>query len=249
MKYTINKQLNKYFHRVKITTLEQLKMKLDTDVDKTIQRYLKELNGLSSYSHNGKYHTLNSIIQFNNDGLWNYHEVYFSVYGTLIDTIEHFVTASEAGYCSESLHNLLKINVNDALLKLVTHNRITREKIENRYYYFSNVPQKMKQQLLLCRSITEKNFGKKLTMNHLNSTELKQGFALFFNQLDEKQKRLFAGLESARLGYGGDKIISKTYGVDAHSVSKGRNEILSGYFEKERIRKIGGGQIPLKKKS
>jgi len=47
----------------------------------------------------------------------------------------------------------LKVNVNDALSKLVTNSRITREKIESRYYYFSNVPQKKKQQLLLCRSI------------------------------------------------------------------------------------------------
>jgi len=248
MKNIINKELIIYFKRVKIATFEQLKAKINTDTDKTVQRYLKELNGLTSYSHSGKYHTLKNIIQFDSDGLWNYQEVYFSIWGTLIDTIEHFIHNSDAGYCSENLHKLLKVNVNDALSKLVTNSRITREKIESRYYYFSNVPQKKKQQLLLCRSITERNFGKKIIMHEPERIELKRGFALFFNQLDEKQRRLYMGLESARLGYGGDKIIAEFYGADTHTVSKGRNEITSGDFEKERIRKSGAGRIPIKKR-
>lgn len=249
MKYSLNQLINKYFNKVKIASLQQLKTKLNANVDKTVQRYLKELGCFACYSHKGKYYTHDRIAKFDKNGLWEYKEKHFSKYGTLIDTIEHFIEKSDSGYNSQELHSLLKIGVNDALLKLVRDSRIVREKIEKRYFYFSADTPKKKQQLLLRRSITEKSFGNKLKMNKPECIELKRGLALFINQLDEKQKRLFAGLESARLGYGGDKIISKNYGLDPHTVSKGRGEILSGDFEKRRIRKIGGGRIQIKKKA
>jgi len=249
MKTAINKELNKYFNRVKVTTLARLKDKLNTNVDKTIQRYLKEFGYLTSYTHKGKYYTLQHIPVFDKHGLWECKEVYFSNHGKLINTMEYFVAISEMSYCSEELQNRLHVNVNDALLNLVNNKRLHREKIEKRFYYFSGTVSIRKRQLLLRRSIEETKFGEKLFLINSTNLELKRGFALFFNNLDEKQKRIYTGLESACLEYGGDKIVSQTYGVDPHTVSKGRQEILSGDFEKERIRKIGGGRKLIKKKS
>ena len=248
MKYSLKEEINTYFNRVKIATLTQLKKKLNSKVDKTIQRYLKELDYYSSYSHKGQYYTHARIAKFNCMGLWQHKEVCFSKYSTLIDTIEYFVEISEHGYSSEVLDNILNVSTNNTLLQLIKSGRITRFKIEKKFYYFSILPHKRKQQVLLCRSIVEKKFGAKLASTQLEGLELKRGFALFFNQLDEKQKRLYAGIEAVKLGHGGDKIISETFGLDPHTVSKGRNEILTGDFEKQRIRKKGGGRIPVKKK-
>jgi len=66
--------------------------------------------------------------------------------------------------------------------------------------------------------------------------------------LDEKQRRLYAGLESLKLGYGGDQRIAEFIGMDPHTVAKGRRELLEQDLEIDRIRKAGGGRKRLEKK-
>ena len=65
--------------------------------------------------------------------------------------------------------------------------------------------------------------------------------------LDEKQKRLFAGFESLKLGYGGDKKIAAKTGLNAKTVSRGRRELLSKDIGMSKVRKIGAGRPSLKK--
>jgi len=67
--------------------------------------------------------------------------------------------------------------------------------------------------------------------------------------LNEKQRRLYAGLESFKLGHGGDKKVADFLGLDSHTIAKGRQEILSGNIQAESIRKKGGGRKPVEKKS
>jgi len=78
--------------------------------------------------------------------------------------------------------------------------------------------------------------------------ELKAAIILFFSILDEKQRRLYAGLESIKLGHGGDKKIAQLFGIDTYTVSKGRREILNQDFDRSRVRKKGGGRKPMEKK-
>ncbi len=248
IQHSIIKYINKYFNYAKIATLEQVQKKIDTNVRITTQRYLKKLEYFTSYSHSGKYYTHKRFITFNSKGLWTYKGVHFSVYGKLTETIKHLIFYSKSGYNSIELQNLLYIKVSDTLLKLVNDKKLFRQKISGKYYYFSNVIAIRKAQLLLCRSKVEIKFANHLDKKIVYDTDIKQGFALFFNQLDEKQKRLYSGLESALLGYGGDKIIAETFGLDPHTVSKGRHEILSGDFEKKDIRHNGGGRKSIKKK-
>ncbi len=241
--------INKYFNYAKIVTIGQLQKKLSAKVTKTIRRYLKKLDYFSSYSHNGKFYSHKRFANFDKNGLWVYKNVCFSEYKTLISSIECFITISESGYNSNELKNILHVEVKNALLELERNKKIVKKKINNRFYYFSNVSAIQKAQLLLCRSKVETKFGKQINKEKITNAEIKQGFALFFNQLDEKQKRLYSGLESALLGYGGDKIISETFGLDPHTVSRGRHEILSGNFERKEIRHKGSGRKPIKKKS
>ena len=84
-------------------------------------------------------------------------------------------------------------------------------------------------------------------MNDTLPDKVKAAIILFFSILNEKQKRLYAGLESLKLGHGGDKIISELIGIDVHTVSKGRKELISGKIDNERIRCKGGGRHRVKK--
>ena len=50
--------------------------------------------------------------------------------------------------------------------------------------------------------------------------ELKAAVILFFSLLDEKQRRLYAGLEAVRIGHGGDRRVAELLGVDVHQWSE-----------------------------
>ena len=78
--------------------------------------------------------------------------------------------------------------------------------------------------------------------------ETKAAIILFFSTLDEQQRRLYAGIESMRLGHGGDRRIAELTGLDVHTIAKGRSELLERDVHVERIRRPGAGRPALEKK-
>ena len=78
--------------------------------------------------------------------------------------------------------------------------------------------------------------------------ELKAGILLFYGLLDEQQRRLFASLESIRLGQGGDTLLGDFLGLDAHTVARGRQQLLDRKVVSGRTRRQGGGRQPKEKK-
>ena len=77
---------------------------------------------------------------------------------------------------------------------------------------------------------------------------MRAGIILFFSLLDEKQRRLFAGLEAAQLGHGGDLKIADLLDLNPHTVAKGRRELFGGAVDRERVRRAGGGAKRTEKK-
>ncbi|HZJ19598.1 MAG TPA: hypothetical protein VFD35_04495 [Pricia sp.] len=70
---------------------------------------------------------------------------------------------------------------------------------------------------------------------------------LFFNRLSEKDKRLYAGIESMRLGYHGVGEVAKRFAIHKHTVRRGQRELLSeDLLPTDQVRRSGGGR---KKKS
>ena len=67
--------------------------------------------------------------------------------------------------------------------------------------------------------------------------------------LDEKQRRLYAGLESLRAGHGGDRYIAELLALNDKTVAKGRKELLNGEIPIDFIRRKGGGRKKIKKNS
>lgn len=242
------RDLARLLKKQKIATMKELKAALRSDVDVTVVRKLKELSYRTSYSHRGRYYTIDEIAQFNDRGLWSCRSVWFSVYGTLVSTVEAFVKKSEAGYFVGELENILNVGVKEALLKLVREGRMARQIVSGLYLYCS--PQRAdRQRQLLARELQqpERTLADSVVEGEV-SDELKAAIVLFFSLLDEKQRRVYAALESLKLGHGGDRQIADILGLDAGTVARGRRELLEGTVEPGRVRKPGAGRKPVKKK-
>lgn len=241
--------LAKALRRSKIATMPELKRALGTDVDVTVFRKLKQLAYRTSYSHRGSYYTLDETTRFDQNGLWSFRSVWFSRQGTLLDTAQAFVENSPAGHFAEELDHLLHVGTKEPLLKLVQQERVAREPVEGLYLYCSIDPVLRERQLLARRvRQAEPNLASGLAEAEAVPDELKAAIVLFSSLLNEKQRRLYAGLESLKLGYGGDQRIAEFIGMDPHTVAKGKRELLEQDLEIDRIRKAGGGRKPLEKK-
>ncbi len=68
---------------------------------------------------------------------------------------------------------------------------------------------------------------------------------LFFESLDEKQKRLFAALKANELGYFGVHQVARELGIHPHTIRVGQKELVgisNGALISTRIRQVGGGR-------
>jgi len=80
------------------------------------------------------------------------------------------------------------------------------------------------------------------------SAEARAAVILFFSLLDERQRRLFAGMESMKLGRGGDRILAEWTGLSRQTIARGRRELRERDLELDRVRRPGGGRPPVEKK-
>ena len=78
--------------------------------------------------------------------------------------------------------------------------------------------------------------------------ELRAAIVLFASLLDERRRRLFAGLESLKCGWGGDRRIAALLGIDPSTVATGRRQLVERDVEGDRVRRAGGGRTPTEKK-
>jgi hypothetical protein len=240
------KDLVRLLKEQKIATLPELKAALGTEVDSTVFRKLRELSYLTSYSHRGRYYTLQEIPRFDDLGLWWFRSVGFSKYGTLVATVETLVESSEAGYSAAELEGMLLVSVKAPARKLVQGGRLVRQEVAGRYLYLSVQPTRSNEQRRR-RRVYEAEPGALGLGAPVVPDELRAAIVLFYSLLDEKQRRLYAGLESAKIGHGGDQQIADLVGVDPSTIARGRRELLTGDVEVERIRREGGGRKSAKK--
>jgi len=213
IQYPVN-QLEKQFESQIVLDMKEMKTILGTDVDMTIYRNLKRLCYISSYSHAGKYYSLKRLARFDSLGLWHYNYIHFSSSGTLKNTIIYLLEKSEEGYLAKELQEILKVSPHNVLLTLCQSNQIIREQIGNNFVYF--YPDKISAQL---------KYRKEQVFQAVSTYA--ECLGLFLKGLNEKQLRLYAGLESIQAGYGGDKVISEKLGINEKTVARGRTELLT----------------------
>ena len=231
----------------RVATLAELKDALGTTGTMTVFRKLKSLDYLSSYSHRGKYYTLRDIPEFDEQGLWGWHSAWFSRYGNLVETAREFVEEADSGFTASELESVLHVECKRALLKLHREDRVARARIGSVYVYLARHKATQRHQKLLRREHVAAAQVVPLQVEAL-SHELGAAIILFFSLLDERQRRLYAGLESQKFGHGGDRKIADLLGLDVHTVARGRRELFGGEVDPERVRRKGGGRKPVEKK-
>ena len=240
-------QLRTFLENEQVATLDELKRALSTTGTMTVFRKLKALGYLSSYSHRGKYYTLRAIPDFDEHGLWNWHSIWFSRYGNLVETAREFVEESESGFTAADLEGLLHVECKRALLGLFRDDRLARARIGGVHVYLSRERSRRRSQERLRKTQADASTVVPPVVDAL-SHELKAAIILFFSLLDERQRRLYAGLESQKFGHGGDRKIADLLDLDVHTVARGRQELFSGEVDRERVRREGGGRKRLEKK-
>ena len=189
-----------------VATIDDLKKALGTQVDMTVFRKLREIPYLTSYSHRGRFYTLTESARFDELGLWTHQDAHFSKFGSLVDTAERFVLRSERGYFAPELSDVLAVEAKDALLHLVESRRLSREVMAHLYLYCAPDKKTRKAQVAARTAADlDSPFGPASHRAVLVAEEVNAAIVLFLKTLNEKQRRLYAGLESLRLGRGGDQ--------------------------------------------
>jgi hypothetical protein len=238
-----------FLKRRKVATIDEIKEGIGSASRRTVFRRLGELDYLSSYSHRGKFYTLKSIAQFTAQGLWSLRSVWFSRFGNLLHTAQAFVHRASAGYTASELQSVLQVKTRHALSLLVRTGRLQRESIGASYVYFSTDDNIADEQRKRREAHAESSSASLIVRNpDLAVEEAKATILLFSSMLNEKQRRLYAGLESLKLGHGGDAHIAALLGMDPHTVARGRQELMKADGDNDVVRSSGGGRLSQEKK-
>jgi hypothetical protein len=75
------------------------------------------------------------------------------------------------------------------------------------------------------------------------SPEIQRSMQMFYNSLSEKDRRRYAAIEAAKLGYGGVELISTLLGCDPKTIRQGQHDLEQlpdGLGN--RVRKKGAGE-------
>jgi hypothetical protein len=242
-------KLAELFRKQKICTMVEMKRVLGTQVDLTVSRKLKALDYRTSYSHRGAYYTLDSLARWDRQGLWVYAPAHFSRQGTLVETVEHFVKTAEGGCTAAELEVMLGVGVKEPLLNLVREGRLDRDESGAAYVYHAPTSGQAQAQKEYRRTMEERAlFPSSGSGRAMAVEEIQAAVVLFWSLLDEQQRRLYAGLESMKLGPGGDRRLSELLGADVQTIARGRRELLTGDVETSRVRRAGGGRRAVEKK-
>ena len=159
------------------------------------------------------------------------------------------VIHSEHTWVSFAERRSFRVGTKDVLPKLAWEKRLRRTRIRNRNVYFSP-KRSIREQQIASRRVWEAqpSVSKSIAAQDVLPDELKAAIILFFSLLDERERRVYAGLESLKLGYGGDRQMAEILGLDVSTVARGRRELLEHDVNVERVRKAGAGRKAVEKK-
>ena len=235
------KKLRAFLKRKQVATMDELKDALDTEVAMTVYRALKRVSYRTSYSHNGRYYALRKSVGFDKDGLWSAESVWFSRHGTLLATLESLISDSERGCFADELQTLLNVGVKESLLRLAQRGSVSRQRIGRSYLYCS------KNEAARKRQLASRGAGPFLTPTDVPD-KVKAAIILFAALLDERQLRLFAGVQALQFGKTAEGWLSELLGMHRQTIAKGRQELLDCNVDFKRIRKKGAGRPRVEKK-
>jgi hypothetical protein len=135
------------FRKTPVLQMPDLARSIGSRSQRSLFRDLATLGYRSSYTHTGRFYTLESIPQFDADGLWRFEGVGFSRDGTLKATVMRLVETSETGRTQRELGLRLGVRVHNPLLELVEAKQLGREVVDDEYVYLGSRRGHAKEQL------------------------------------------------------------------------------------------------------
>jgi len=232
------------FNEQRVLSLEAITKALGSPSRATVFRKLQALGGLASYSHQGRFHTLDVIADFDCNGLWRFNDIRFSRHGTLLKTVVQLVQNAPDGYFASELQELLGVRVHNALAQLYGSGGVARKQLGSTYLYLCS--ERIEEQLEKRQEAMNAAVAERAGIEEKGS-QIAENMRLLLSALNEKQRRLYLGLESIKIGRGGDTKVSKMTGVNVKTIARGRKELEARDVDVERIRRAGAGRPPLKK--
>ncbi len=143
-----------------VLTLKQIRHELLGRPRSSLFRDLQKVEILTSYSHAGQYHALQSAVTFNRDGLWFYNHIAFSRHGTLRNTLVETISNSPTGMTHKELKTLLRIQVQNALTHLIKTMELQRRSSPGQtFVYLSNEDSQALEQWQKRRALDDKATG------------------------------------------------------------------------------------------
>lgn len=113
----------------------------------TLYTKLKGIPHITSSNKNGKYHVLQTMAKYDQNGLWRSGDIVFSKWGTLDHTIQHLVDSSKAGLSSFDLESILNTKIVPQLVALRKAKRIVRMRYGRHLVYYCIDPVTKKSQM------------------------------------------------------------------------------------------------------
>ena len=143
-----------------VMTLKEIRHELANRPRSSLFRDLQKVEILTSYSHAGQYHALQSTVKFNRDGLWFYDHIAFSRHGTLKKTLVDTISDSPAGMTHKELKTLLRIQVQNPLTHLIKAKTLQRRSSPGQIFvYLSNEDSQAQEHWQKRRAIDETTTG------------------------------------------------------------------------------------------
>ena len=140
------------------------------------------------------------------------------------------------------LSEILHVGAQDVLRQLVQQNRIARELISDLFLYTAIDPATRQRRRMTRRS--NQSFPTVVDASRLEVSpdDMTAAIILFYSLLGEQQRRLYPGLESIKLGHGGDSVLAEFLALDPHAMARGQRQLLDQDVELGRTRQSGAGR-------
>jgi hypothetical protein len=135
--------------------------------EKTLRRDIKNLRGITSYTHRGKFITLPNIPIFDKNGIWFYKDIGFTKYRNSLDLIVSIIDISE-GITKEKIESIIKIKISKQIQILLEKDRLHRVKIGAKYIYLSEeLAKNKKRQMQILPIDIEEFYDRKINIADL----------------------------------------------------------------------------------
>lgn len=210
--------------RLGVATVPQLVEALGRPSKRTVFRKLRELDTLSSYTHNGQYHALRDSASFDETGIWVHGEIRFSVHGTLRATLVALTEDAPHGLSGPELDEIVGVRSAGVVRDLVRTGRLSCVEVDGLSMYCAVDPAEQ-QRPVSGRSASQEPL---LKLPRKPNLLLRLATRRFFSVLDEQQQRAFAGLVSTMYGPAGDRIAAKCLRMSPEAIAECRRELESG---------------------